>query len=358
MNDERKSALDQVMRHRLAHEAQPDESNGVRHWDILTFMPTAMSTTASSRRAFLRAAGVLSGAVAFRSLPEDVLEAFQANALEAARTRTAAAPIVTTRLTDRLALLSGPGGNVIVFHGPDGMILVDGFVRPAWPKLKTALDGISASPIKSIIDTHWHFDHADNNGNARAAGAGVIAHENTKKRLTESHDLLGMHFDPAPDRELPTQTCAAGLTLNANGEQVDLSHVPAAHTDTDILVFFPAANVLHMGDVFFNGMYPFIDASTGGTIDGIINAVGIALKRVTATTKIVPGHGPLGGRGSLESYGRMLTAVRDRVRTAKRAGKTLADVQAAKPTADFDELWGKGFMSAADFLPLVYNTTR
>lgn len=321
-------------------------------------MPKATPMTDSSRRAFLRTAGVLSGALALRSFPGGLLDAFQASALETRRTQSAAAPIVTTKLTDRLVLLTGPGGNVLVFHGPDGKILVDGFVRPAWPKLKTALDAISSSPIKSMIDTHWHFDHADNNGNARAAGAGVIAHENTKKRLTESHDLLGMHFDPAPSSELPTQTFAAGLTLNANGEQVDLTHVPPAHTDTDVFVFFPAANVLHMGDVFFNGGYPFIDASTGGSIDGVIGAVGLALKRVTATTKIVPGHGPLGGRASLESYNRMLTTVRDRVRTAKTAGKTLAEVQAAKPTAEFDDPWGKGFMSAADFLSIVYNTTR
>jgi cyclase len=321
-------------------------------------MPHAVPTNDPSRRAFLRAAGVLSGALAFRSFPDGVLEAFQANALEARRTQSAAAPIVTTRLTDRLALLTGPGGNVVVFHGPDGKILVDGFVRPAWPKLTQALDAVSAAPIKWLIDSHWHFDHADNNGNARAAGAKVIAHENTKRRLTESHDLLGMHFDPAPESELPTQTFTAGLKLNANGEQVDLTHVPPAHTDSDVFVFFPAANVLHMGDVFFNGGYPFIDASTGGTIDGMIDAVGLALKRVTATTKIVPGHGPLGSRMSLETYGRMLTTIRDRVRTAKRAGKTLAEVQAAKPTADFDDAWGKGFMNGDAFLPLVYSTTR
>jgi glyoxylase-like metal-dependent hydrolase (beta-lactamase superfamily II) len=321
-------------------------------------MPTDTPILDSSRRAFLRTASLASGALAFHSLPEGLLQAFQANALETRRAQSAAAPIETTKLTDTLSLLSGPGGNVIVFHGPDGKILVDGFVRPAWPKLKAALDAISASPIKSLIDTHWHFDHADNNGNARAAGAGVIAHENTKLRLTQPHDLLGMHFDPAPPTELPTQTFASGLTLNANGEQVDLRHVRPAHTDTDVFVFFPKANVLHMGDVFFNGMYPFIDASTGGTIDGMIDAVDLALARVTGTTKIVPGHGPVATRGSLESYRRMLATVRDRVRTAKRGGKSLTEVQAAKPTADFDEAWGKGFMQAADFLAIVYHTTR
>ena len=320
-------------------------------------MPTHLSTVDASRRAFLRTAGLLSGAMALRGIPDGLLYA-QANAVDARRAQTAAAAIETTKLTDRLSLLAGPGGNVLVLHGPDGKILVDGFVRPAWPKLKAALDAISAAPIKSLIDTHWHFDHADNNGNARAAGAGVIAHENTKLRLTQAHDLLGMHFDPAPPTELPTQTFTSGLSVNANGEQLRLTHVPPAHTDTDIFVHFRGANVLHMGDVFFNGMYPFIDTATGGGIDGVIGAVEIALKEITATTKIVPGHGPLATRGSLEAYAHMLATVRDRVRSAKRAGRSLAQVQASTPTADFDENWGKGFMSAADFLTIVYNTTR
>ena len=317
------------------------------------------SAHSSSRRRFLRTAGVVSGsALALRYAPAGLLDAFQANPLEQRRAQTGAAPIVTTKLTDRLALLSGPGGNVIVFHGPDGMIVVDGFVKPAWPKLEQALTAINQVPIKSMIDTHWHFDHADNNGNFRAAGAGIIAHENTKKRLMQSHDLLGMHFDPVPSGELPTQTFASGLTLNANGEQVRLTHVPPAHTDTDIFVHFPTADVLHMGDVFFNGFYPFIDASTGGTIDGVIDAVNTALKTATARTKIVPGHGPLGTRPSLMAYGRMLTEVRDSVREAKKAGKSLADVQAAKPSAPFDDAWGKGMMGANDFVAIVYNTVR
>jgi cyclase len=313
----------------------------------------------SSRRRFLRTAGVLSGgAFLLRHAPAGVLEAFQANPLEQRRAQTGAAPIVTTKLTDRLALLSGPGGNVIVFHGPDGMIVVDGFVKPAWPKLEAALNAISPARLKSMIDTHWHFDHADNNGRFRAAGAGVIAHENTKKRLMQSHDLLGMHFDPVPASELPTQTFASGLTLNANGEQVQLTHLAPAHTDTDIFVHFPKGDVLHMGDVFFNGMYPFIDASTGGTIDGVIDGVNLALKTATASTKIVPGHGPMGTRPSLMAYGRMLTEIRDRVREAKKAGKSLTEVQAAKPSASFDEAWGKGMMGANDFVAIVYNTVR
>jgi cyclase len=316
-----------------------------------------MTAHLSSRRWFLHTAGLLSGtAFLSRYAPGGWLEAFQAPTLDARRAQMGGTPIETTRLGERVVMLAGPGGNVVVLHGPDGKIVVDGFVKPAWPRLKAALDAIDGSPIKSVIDTHWHFDHADNNGNFNAAGAGVIAHENTRTRLMQPHDVLGMHLDPVASSELPTQTFAAGLTLNANGEQTNLRKVAPAHTDTDIFVFFPKANVLHMGDVFFNGFYPFIDASTGGNIDGMIAGVQAAQQIVTAQTKIVPGHGPLGNRAALDAYGKVLTTVRDRVRTAKTAGKSLAEVQAARPSAEFDAAWGKGMLAPNDFVALVYNT--
>jgi glyoxylase-like metal-dependent hydrolase (beta-lactamase superfamily II) len=310
----------------------------------------------ASRRSFLRSASVVTGgAMLLRYAPAGLLA--QANTPDAMRAQTGALPIETTKLADRLIMLSGPGGNVVVLHG-DVKIVVDGFVQPAWPRLKAVLDGLDGSPIRSLVDTHWHFDHTDNNLNFRKAGAGIIAHDNTKARMSQPHDLLGMHFDPSPTAALPTQTFPSGLTLNANGEQIRLTRVAPAHTDTDIFVFFPKANVLHMGDVFFNGMYPFIDASTGGNIDGMIAGVQAALKIGNAQTQIVPGHGPLGHRASLDAYGRMLTSVRDAVRTLKAAGRSLADVQAAKPSASFDAGWGKGMMGPDDFVALVYNTLR
>ncbi|MEO6238328.1 MAG: MBL fold metallo-hydrolase, partial [Vicinamibacterales bacterium] len=296
--------------------------------------------TTTSRRSFLRAAGLLTSGVWMSRLTPSGLAA-QAPTPDAMRAQLGAIPIETLRLADRLVMLSGPGGNVVVSHG-ESTLVVDGFVTPAWPRLKAVLEGLDGSPIKTLIDSHWHFDHADNNANFRGAGAGVIAHDNTKKRLMEPHDLLGMHFEPVAAAALPTQTFASALTLNANGEQIKLTRVAPAHTDTDIFVFFPRANVLHMGDVFFNGMYPFIDAGTGGHINGMIAGVRTALAMANAETKIVPGHGPLGQRASLEAFGQMLTTARDSVRALKATGKSLPEAQAAKPTAALDAAWGKG----------------
>ncbi len=327
-----------------------------------------MKMTASSRRLFLRNAGLLSGgALLLRYAPGNVFEVpaeagrlqvpvAPADPVAMFRAQMGALPIQTTRLGDSIVLLSGPGGNVVVLHGPDGKVVVDSFVQPAWTRLKSTLDGLDGAPVKTLIDTHWHFDHTDNNANFRAAGAAIVAHANTKKRMTESHDVLGMHFDPSPPAALPTATFTQKHAVRANGEEISLTYAPPAHTDSDILVHYAKANVLHMGDTLFNGMYPFIDASTGGNINGMIGAAERALKMTNATTKIVPGHGALADRAVLDSYRTMLTAVRDRVRTQKRAGRSLAEVQAAKPSAEFDAVWGKGMMPPDNFVALVYNT--
>lgn len=322
-------------------------------------------TTSPSRRTFLRSAGLMTGGVLFlRHAPgglETPAAAWQGAAaatdpLAAARAQTGAQAIASTPLGERLVMLAGPGGNVVVLHGPDGKVVVDSFVQPAWTKLKAALEALDGQPMKTLIDTHWHFDHTDNNPHFREAGAVVLAHEKTKTRMTQPHELLGMHVPPSPAAALPTRTFSARESLSANGEQLELTYVPPAHTDTDIFVHYRKANVLHMGDLFFNGFYPFIDAGTGGRIDGMIDGAGKALAMTDAGTKIVPGHGPLGDRAALENYRKVITAVRDRVRDLKRAGKTLEQVQAAKPSAEFDAAWGKGLMTPDAFVGVVYAT--
>jgi cyclase len=318
----------------------------------------------ATRRGFLRTTGLVGGAALIARYAPGVETALaharQAPApdplVEKMRAQMGAAPIETSKLAEGVAMLSGPGGNIVVLTGREGKIVVDSFVQPAWPRLKSTLDGLDGSPIKTLIDTHWHFDHADNNANFSAAGAGILAHENTRKRLTETHDLLGMHFEPAPPAALPTETFADRRTVSVNGEQIILAHVPPAHTDTDIMVHFTNANVLHMGDLFFNGSYPFIDASTRGNINGMIGGAARALQMADDRTKIVPGHGPVGDRGALQKYRTMMLTIRDRVRAQKTKGATLEQVQASKPAAEFDAAWGKGMMAGNDFVALVYNT--
>ena len=324
----------------------------------------------TTRREMLRATSAVAGSALLAGLfPGSLLAsaarpmafpqqagAAPADPLEAMRAQMGATPLETVKLSDNLTMLSGPGGNVVVLNGPDGKVVVDSFVQTVWTKLKQSLDGMGNAPIRWLIDTHWHFDHTDNNSNFRAAGAQILAHENTKKRLAEPHDLLGMHFAPSPAGALPTQTFTATHRLQANGENLLLGYIPPAHTDTDIYIQYPRANVIHLGDTFFNGMYPFIDASTGGNINGLIAAADKSLGLVDAGTKIVPGHGPLADRAALARYRDVLVTVRDRVQREKAAGKSAQEVVAAKPTAEFDAAWGMGFMQPDVFVTIVYGT--
>jgi glyoxylase-like metal-dependent hydrolase (beta-lactamase superfamily II) len=325
--------------------------------------------TDMTRRDLLRRAGALGGAAMVTHLlppsiaaafPETPQAAATADPLVAMRAQMAATPIQVTKLTNLLTMLSGPGGNVLVWHGEEGKVVVDTFVQGAFSALKQRLDGLGTAPVVYTVNTHWHFDHADNNESFRQLGSKLVAHDNTRRRLAESHDLLGMRFTPAPPGAMPTETFAQShqiaFELTGTEEYIDLSYIPPAHTDTDIAVYFSIGDVLHMGDTFFNGEYPFIDATTGGRIDGMIAAADRALKTTNPETRIVPGHGPLGNRGALTSYRDMLATVRDRVQKLKGAGRTEREVVVAKPTADLDGTWGKGFMQPDVFVSIVYNT--
>jgi cyclase len=283
------------------------------------------------------------------------------------RARFNAAPLETQRLGEDVTMFSGPGGSVVVLNGPDGKFVVDTFVAPAWPRLKKALDDLGNAPVKCLIDTHWHFDHTDNNAPLHAAGATVLAHENTKKRMSEAHDLpvlyrgpdgalAGLHFDPSPVQALPQQTFAAAYKLEANGETLALEHVAPAHTDTDIYVHFEKANVIQMGDLFFNGMYPYIDPSTGGKITGTIAAADKILSLADNDTKVVAGHGPLGNKADLTKFRDMLVTTRERVEKLKSAGKSAQEAVAEKPFADLDDVWGKGIINGDQFVQVVYLT--
>jgi len=277
--------------------------------------------------------------------------------LTAMRAQMGAAPIQAQPLAGNLTLLSGPGGNVVVLNGPDGKIVVDTFLLSAWPKLKAALDGLGNAPLKTVIDTHWHFDHTDNNANLHVAGGTVLAHENTKTRMAQPHDsaLLGLHIPASPADALPQQTFSKSQELQANGETVMLQYFQPAHTDTDIYIHFQKANVIHMGDTFFNGVYPVIDTSTGGKVNGIIAAADKILSLADNDTKIVPGHGPLGNKADLTKSRDMLILARDRVQKLRTAGKSADEVAASKPLADLDPVWGH-MLSSDIFVQMIYSS--
>jgi cyclase len=319
-----------------------------------------------TRREMLRAAaGLTGGALAARFFPATIVRAATpgfpqqppaADQVAAMRAQFGGMPIQAQSLTDSITLLSGPGGNVVVLNGADGKLMGDTFVMPAWPHLKDALDTIGKAPVKTAIDTHWHFDHSDNNASLRAAGAILVAHENMKKRMSETHTLavLNLTFAPSPAAALPQQTFQQTHKIMMNGENVTLVHVPPAHTDSDIYIHFEKANVLQSGDVFFNGIYPYIDNGTGGSVSGMIAGATTLLAVADNSTKIVPGHGPLGNKTDLMKYRDMLATVRERLQKLKSSGKSVEEVVAAKPLDDLDPVWGKGLFNSDTFIQIAY----
>jgi glyoxylase-like metal-dependent hydrolase (beta-lactamase superfamily II) len=332
----------------------------------------------TSRRDILRGSVTLAGtAFLAHLLPATLLRASAAGYAQQApsaadllasfRAQFNAVPMETRKLADNVTMFDGPGGAVVVLNGPDGKVVVDTFVAPAWPRFKEALDGLGNAPVKYVIDTHWHFDHTDNNAHLHAAGATVLAHENTKKRMSEPHDLpvlykgadgalAGLHFDPSPAEALPQQTFATSYQLEANGETLALQHAAPAHTDSDIYVHFKNANVISMGDLFFNGMYPYIDPGTGGTITGNIAAVDKILSLAGNDTKIVAGHGPLGNKADLTNFRDMLITSRDRIQKLKSAGKSAQEAVVEKPFADLEPVWGKGIINSEQWVQIAYLT--
>ncbi len=272
---------------------------------------------------------------------------------EAANTR-----IKTTKLYDNVYLLQGAGGNMALQTGPEGNILVDASFASAAPKIREAIGAVSKDAPDGLINTHWHFDHTDGNEALHAAGFTIFAHQKTRERLSMPQTMAAFHatFPAAPAGALPTITFDRALHAWHNGDTLDLVHFDPAHTDTDIYIHLHKADVLHLGDIWFNGMYPFIDEGTGGSIGGMIRAAEKALTVAGNGTKIIPGHGPLGSKADFQKYRDMLSAVRDKVAALKKAGASEQEAIAKKPTADFDAAWGKGMMNGDAFTGIVYRT--
>jgi glyoxylase-like metal-dependent hydrolase (beta-lactamase superfamily II) len=313
----------------------------------------AQARNGISRRGFIATAAAIAATI---WLAPTGLFAAEGGIVEEIKQAAATSELTVQPLRGNISVILGSGGNIAVLPGPDGILLVDAGIAVSQAKITRALKKISDDPIRTLVNTHWHFDHTDGNKWLHDAGASIIAHENTRKRLSVRHRVQGWRFTfpPAPKGALPTTLFKKDLTLDLNGMTIHLDYYEPAHTDSDISVHFPDADVFHAGDTWWNGIYPFIDYSSGGNIDGTIAAAEANLAKVTDHTIVIPGHGAVGTKAEMIAFRDMLVAVREKVAALKEAGKTLQQTQAAKPTADFDDKWGKFVITPDAFTELVY----
>ena len=315
----------------------------------------AITTSAEiSRRRFL-AAGGLAAATAWLT-PAALFTESDDVLVPGALKEAAIAEVTVQPLRRDISVLLGAGGNIAVLSGPDGKLLVDAEIVTARQKVSAALTSINSDPVKQLINTHWHFDHTGGNEWLHEAGASILAQENTRNHLLKETRVEGWKhtFPAAPAGAVPSTVFKEAHALHANGTTLILKHYSPAHTDSDVSVHFEEADVFHTGDTFWNGYYPFIDYSTGGSIDGMIQAAEANVAKVTNTMIVIPGHGPIGDKSQLAFYRDLLVDTREKVAALKKQGKSLGEIVAAKPTAATDAKWGNGFRSPGDFIGDVF----
>ena len=269
-----------------------------------------------------------------------------------------AVKIETAKVADNVYMLTGSGGNIGVSVGDDGVVVIDDQFAPLTPKITAAIRALSDKPLRFVLNTHWHFDHTSGNENLGNAGAVIIAQENVYKRMSTEQfiEFFKMKLPPSPKAALPVITFTDAVTFRLNGDELNGYHVKRAHTDGDMIVRFRRANVVHMGDTYFSYMYPFIDAGSGGSVKGMLAAADGVLGTIDDNTKIIPGHGPLSTKSDLRAYREMLSKVSANIGRLIKAKKTLEQVVAAKPTREFDAVWGNGFLKPDQFVELVYRS--
>lgn len=266
--------------------------------------------------------------------------------------------IKTEQVSGNVYALFGAGGNIGVLAGSDGVMMVDDQFAPLSDKILAAVRAINEGPVRFLLNTHWHFDHTGGNENiAGETGANIIAHHNVRVLMSSPQEIgaFGAKIPAAPEIARPVLTYGAeGATVHLNGETVRIVHVPEAHTDGDSVAFFEEANVIHTGDTFFNGFYPFIDVEHGGTVMGMIEAADVTLALGNEQTKIIPGHGPMGSKDDLRAFQSMLKDLLVLMAESKHRGDSVKDVLDSDEFKAIDAVWGKGFMKGARFLQLVY----
>jgi glyoxylase-like metal-dependent hydrolase (beta-lactamase superfamily II) len=306
-----------------------------------------------SRRHFIATAGLATAAICFAPRR---LFAGTVSPVTTIREAAATAKITITKLRGNVSVLEGSGGNICVLSGRDGKLLVDAGIPGTRRGITEALVSISPEPVKHLINSHWHFDHTDGNEWLHSEGAEITAHINTRKHLSEETRVADWQFTfpPSPAGALPTREFTDEYKLHLNGTTLALKYYLPAHTDSDISVEFPDEDIIHVADTLWNGYYPFIDYSTGGSIDGSIRAAEDNVVRTTSKTIVIPGHGPVGDRSDLIKFRDMLVEIRERVSVLKNKGMSLDEVVAANPTVDYDAKWGAWVIDGKTFAWLVY----
>ncbi len=317
-------------------------------------MNTLLSTNTSRRQFIHRTALAAAGACLYT----DDLLAAPASPVITIRGAAASEPVTITKLRGGISVLAGSGGNIAAIATPSGGVLIDAGITASQPRIRKALKELGIDQVTCVINTHWHFDHTDGNEWLHRSGARIIAHENTRKHLAALTPVEDWNFTfpPSPLGALPTETIREDLTLHLSDTTIRLEHFRPAHTDSDLSAHFPEANVLHVGDTWWNGYYPFIDRQTGGSIDGMISAVKSILDRVNDDTIIIPGHGKVGTKAQLAQFHGMLLESREKVHALKESGASKEAVIAARPTAAYDEQFGKFVIDGKTFTHLVYST--
>lgn len=316
--------------------------------------------TSGSRRRFLLSAGAAGAALCLGSQPARLWTPRNKPPAErddpVAQSRRAALtdPITVQRMRGNLSSIIGSGGNIVMLEDGGEVLLVDSGMVGA--RVAAAVASVTAAPIRYLVNTHWHYDHTDANPWLGEHGAAIIAHQNTRRHLSEATRVedFGYTFEPLAASGLPHTVFTDRHALQVGATTVSLQHYPPAHTDSDLAVRFDHADVMHVADTWWNGTYPFIDYSTGGSINGLIAATESNLARTSAGTLIVPGHGPVGDRNQLKVYHEMLATARERIARLKRHGSSVAEVIRMAPMAAFDPTWGNGLINPAFFTRLVY----
>lgn len=264
--------------------------------------------------------------------------------------------IKTEQVAENIYMLTGSGGNIGVVVGDDGVFMIDSQYGPLSEKIATAIGKLSSQPIKYLFNTHWHADHTGGNENFGEKGAIIVAHENVKNRMSTEQIRPFRKPTPAAAKiAQPVITFKNDMKFHFNGEDILIYHFHYGHTDGDAFVYFPKSNVIHMGDNFFKGRFPYIDLSSGGSVEGALKNINAVLFLADAETKIIPGHGTLANKKDLMDYRDVIIIARDRVKKSIFKGMTLEEIKAENVTKEYDEEWGSGFINPEKFIGILYS---